>query len=77
MRQLLRYAGHDRNLISSRFGDAMDFNANWRDSTRDNMRIAQPLSLNKNLAVFAKFDPTSVVSGKSHRALRTAVGLNY
>jgi hypothetical protein len=32
--------------------------------------------LNRNLVGFAKSGPTSVVTGKAHRALRTVVGLN-
>jgi hypothetical protein len=38
-------------------------------------RYAAALFLNGNLAVFAKYDPTSVARSKSRRAPRTAVGL--
>ena len=34
-------------------------------------RYAAALSLNRNLAVFAKYDPTSVARSKSRRAPRT------
>ena len=78
MRQLLRYAGYDQNLISSRFSDAMDFNAKLGGLyARQHANRTAALFLNRNLALFARFDPMSVVNGKSRRALRTAVGLNY
>jgi hypothetical protein len=49
------------------------YNAQINIQGRD--RYAAALLLNRNLAVFANYDPISLAGSKSRRAPRTAVGL--